>query len=312
MPYHPVNRMRFHQLDLNLLVALDALLTERNITLAGRKVHLSQSGMSSGLARLREYFGDELLVLIGKKMVPTPLGESLAGPVRRILIDIQATIDSKPGFDPQTSARRFTLMMSDYAASVLMTDVARRAAELAPRVVFELLSNDVPSPADILDRGEVDLLIIPEDILPGTHPKDRLFEDDYVCIVWSGNSDIGDAISLQQYLQLGHVVLQFSRGRVPAIDEWFLNQAGHERRIEVIAMNFNMLPQFIVGTRRIATVQRRMAHYFQTMMPLRILQPPLALPSLTEAAYWNRAFDRDPGISWLRRILQEAALAVSP
>jgi|HubBroStandDraft_5_1064220.scaffolds.fasta_scaffold113322_2 LysR family nod box-dependent transcriptional activator len=304
--------MRFHQLDLNLLVALDALLTERNITLAGRKVHLSQSGMSSGLARLREYFGDELLVLIGKKMVPTPLGESLAGPVRRILIDIQATIDSKPGFDPQASQRRFTLMMSDYAASVLMTGVARRAAELAPHVSFELLSNDVPSPGEVLDRGEVDLLIIPEDILPETHPKVRLFEDDYVCIAWSGNTGLGDAISLQQYLQMGHVVLQFSRGRVPAIDEWFLNQAGHERRIEVIAMNFNMLPQFIVGTRRIATVQRRMAHYFRTLMPLRILEPPLALPSLIEAAYWNRAFDRDPGISWLRGILQEVAGSVSP
>jgi LysR family nod box-dependent transcriptional activator len=303
--------MRFHQLDLNLLVALDALLTERNITLAGRKVHLSQSGMSSGLARLREYFGDELLVLIGKKMVPTPLGESLAGPVRRILIDIQATIDSKPGFDPQTSTRRFTIMMSDYAASVLMTGVARRAAEFAPGISFELLSNNVPSPGDILDRGEVDLLIIPEDILPDTHPKDRLFEDDYVCMAWSGNSDLGEAISLQQYLQMGHVVLQFSRGRVPAIDEWFLSQAGHERRIEVIAMNFNMLPQFIVGTRRIATVQRRMAHYFRAMMPLRILEPPLALPSLIEAAYWNRAFDRDPGIAWLRGILQEAAVSVS-
>jgi LysR family transcriptional regulator, nod-box dependent transcriptional activator len=304
--------MRFHQLDLNLLVALDALLTERNITLAGRKVHLSQSGMSSGLARLRDYFGDELLVLIGKKMVPTPLGESLAGPVRRILIDIQAAIDLKPGFDPQSSTRRFTMMMSDYAASVLMTGVARRAAELAPGVAFELLSNDVPSPGEILDRGEVDLLIIPENILHETHPKDRLFEDDYVCVAWSDNSDIGDAISLQQYLQMGHVVLQFSRGRVPAIDEWFLNQAGHERRIEVIAMNFNMLPQFLVGTRRIATVQRRMAHYFQTMMPLRILEPPLQLPSLIEAAYWNRAFDRDPGIAWLRRLLREVAAAVSP
>jgi DNA-binding transcriptional LysR family regulator len=304
--------MRFHQLDLNLLVALDALLTERNITLAGRKVHLSQSGMSSGLARLREYFGDELLVPIGKKMVPTPLAESLAGPVRKILIDIQATVDFKPVFDPQASLRRFTIMMSDYAASVLMTGVARRAADLAPGVSFELLSNDVPSPGEILDRGEVDLLIIPEDILPETHPKDRLFEDDYVCVVWSGNSGVGEAISLEQYLQMGHVVLQFSRGRVPAIDEWFLNQAGHERRIEVVAMNFNMLPQFIVGTQRVATVQRRLARCFRTMMPLRILEPPLALPSLIESAYWHRAFFRDPGIGWLRGILQEVASAVPP
>ena len=304
--------MRFHQLDLNLLVALDALLTERNITLAGQKVHLSQSGMSSGLARLRDYFGDELLVLIGKKMVPTPLGESLAGPVRKILIDIQATIDAKPDFDPQTSTRRFTLMMSDYVASVLMTGVTRRAADIAPGVGFELLSNNVPSPGEIIDRAEVDLLVMPEEVLTGTHPKVRLFEDDYVCIAWSENPDIGDTLSLEQYLQMGHVVLQFSRGRAPAIDEWFLSQLGHVRRLEVIAMNFNMLPQFIVGTRRIATVQRRMAQYFLKLMPLRLLEPPLVLPSLIESAHWNRAFDRDPGSVWLRGILKEVAQVVTP
>jgi len=180
--------MRFHQLDLNLLVALDTLLTERNITVAGQKLHLSQSGMSSGLARLREYFEYELLVMVGKKMIPTPLGERLAVPVRKILTDIQATIDAKPGFHPETSTRRFTLMMSDYAATVLMTEAARRAAVSAPGIGFELLSNNVPAPVEYLDRAEVDLLVMPEDVVPGSHPKDRLFEDDYVCIVWSSTA----------------------------------------------------------------------------------------------------------------------------
>jgi LysR family transcriptional regulator, nod-box dependent transcriptional activator len=303
--------MRFHQLDLNLLVALDALLTERNITVAGQKLHLSQSGMSSGLARLREYFGDELLMLVGKKMVRTPLGESLAGPVRQILIDIQSTIDTKPGFHPETSTRRFTLMMSDYVASVLMTAVTRRAAAIAPGIGFELLSNNMPTPVDVLDRAEVDLLIMPEDVVPGNHPRDRLYEDDYVCIVCSDNPDVGDTLSLEQYLKMGHVVLQFSRGRAPAIDEWFLSQMGHVRRIEVIAMNFNMLPQFVVGTRRIATVHRRLAEYYLKLMPLKLLEPPLTLPTLIEAAHWNRAFDRDPGGIWLRQILREAAQGVA-
>jgi LysR family transcriptional regulator, nod-box dependent transcriptional activator len=303
--------MRFHQLDLNLLVALDALLTERSITLAGQKLHMSQSGMSSGLARLREYFGDDLLVLIGKKMVPTPLGESLAEPVRRILLDIQSTLDAKPGFDPGTSTRRFTLMMSDYVATVLMTEVTRRVARLAPGVGFELLSNIAQSPFEYLDRGEVDVLIMPEEVVPGAHPKDRLFEDGYVCIVCADNPDVGDSLSLGQYLNLGHVVLQFARGRTPAIDEWFLAQSGHVRRIEVVAMNFNMLPQFIVGTRRIATVHRRLAQYFLKLMPLRIIEPPLALPTLIESAHWNIAFDRDPGNLWLRQVLKDSAQGVA-
>ncbi len=303
--------MRFHQLDLNLLVALDALLTERSITLAGQKLHMSQSGMSSGLARLREYFGDDLLVLIGKKMVPTPLGESLAAPVRRILLDIQSTLEARPGFDPATSSRRFTLMMSDYVATVLMTEVSRRASRAAPGVCFELLSNNAQSPVEFLDRGEVDILVMPEDVVPGTHPKDRLFEDRYVCIVSSDNPEIGDTLSLDQYLGLGHVVLQFSRGRQPAIDEWFLTQMGHVRRIEIIALDFNMLPQFVVGTRRIATVHRRLAQYYLKLLPLRMIEPPLALPTLIESAHWNEAFDRDPGNQWLRQILKEAAQGVT-
>jgi LysR family nod box-dependent transcriptional activator len=302
--------MRFHQLDLNLLVALDALLAERNITLAGHRLHLSQSAMSSGLARLRDYFGDELLVQVGRKMLPTPLGESMVEPLRRILKDIQATIVAKPAFDPSTSQRVFSLMMSDYAASVLMTGVARYVAQIAPHVSFELLSNNVPGPKDVLDQGDVDLLVMPAETLPNDHPNAPLFVDDYVCIVWADNTVIGDSITLDEYLNMGHVVLQFSRGRVPAVDEWVLKQLGHVRRTEVIAMNFNMLPQFVIGTNRIATLQRRMAEYYARVMPLKLLMPPLKLPSLTQCVHWNEAFDQDPGSIWLRSILQQVAQGV--
>jgi LysR family nod box-dependent transcriptional activator len=299
--------MRFHQLDLNLLVALDALLAERNITVAGQRLHLSQSAMSSGLARLRDYFGDELLVQVGRKMQPTPLGESLIEPLRRILNDIQANVVAKPGFDPATSQRVFSIMMSDYAASVLMTRVARVSAKIAPSVSFELLSNNVPAPADVLERGDVDLLVMPAETLVGEHPKLPLFVDDYACIVWSENHIIGDSITLDEYLNMGHVVLQFSRGRTPAADEWVLKQLGHVRRTEVIAMNFNMLAQFVVGTNRIATLQRRMAEYYARLLPLRLLLPPLKLPSLTQCVHWNQAFDQDPGSLWLRTLLKQVA-----
>src|SRR5215813_13766547 len=99
--------MHFEQLDLNLLVALDALLRERSITAAGVRVHLTQSAMSGALSRLREFFGDELLVQVGRKMVPTPLGESLEQPVRAILLQVKSTINSLPQFDPATSNRHF-------------------------------------------------------------------------------------------------------------------------------------------------------------------------------------------------------------
>jgi LysR family nod box-dependent transcriptional activator len=304
--------MRFHQLDLNLLIALDALLTERNITLAGKRLHLSQSAMSSGLSRLRDYFGDELLVLVGRKMVPTPLAESLANPVRKILIEIQSTITAKPEFEPSTSTRRFSLMMSDYVATVLMTQVIQRAAELAPRVNFELLANNVAMPTDLLDRAEIDLLIMPEHTLPDLHPKERLFEDDYVCLAWSQNTAVTDDLTLERYLALGHVALQFTRGQSPLLDDWIRNQFGEVRRIEVIAMNFNLLPQLLIGTQRIATIQRRMAEYYAKLLPLKIVPPPLTPPPMCEAVQWHRSFDRDPGSVWLRGLLREVAQTVAP
>src|SRR5579871_1564223 len=116
-------RMQLSHLDLNLLVALDALLTECSITAAGRRVHLTQSAMSGALGRLREFFNDDLLTPVGRKMVRTAMGESLAEPVREILLQIKETIASIPAFDPATSKRRFSLMMSDYVATVLLPQI---------------------------------------------------------------------------------------------------------------------------------------------------------------------------------------------
>jgi DNA-binding transcriptional LysR family regulator len=117
---------------------------------------------------------------------------------------------------------------------------------------------------------------------------------------------------MDQYLRLGHVVLQFGRGRTPAIDEWFLTKLGVTRRIEVLAMNFNVLAQHVVGTRRIATIQRRLAEYYEKYLPIRLLPPPFELPPLIEAVQWHSMFDQDPGNRWLREILQEVASSVDP
>jgi LysR family nod box-dependent transcriptional activator len=304
--------MRFGHLDLNLLVALDALLTERSITLAGQHLHLSQSAVSAALGRLRDYFGDELLVQAGRRMVPTAVGADLAGPVRKILLEIQATVATRPAFDPASSDRRFALMMSDYVALVLMVDVVRRVAKLAPGISFELVHNNVLAPAEHLDHADIDLLIMPADTVSGGHSKEGLFVDDYVCVAWAENSDVGDELNLETYLNAGHVILQWSRGRTPNLDEFVLSKMGLKRRIEVIAMNFGMLPNFVVGTRRLATVQRRLAEHYIKTMPLKILEAPLDLPVLDESVHWNSAFDQDPACKWLRKVLRDVAKEVAP
>jgi len=304
--------VHFRQLDLNLLVALDALLTERSITEAGRRLHVTQSAMSGSLARLREYFEDELLVQIGRKMVPTPLAESLAEPVREILLKIKATVETQPGFDPATSTRRFSLMMSDYVSTVLMNEVLQHIARTAPHISFEIVSNDINNPGDAMERGDIDLLIMPQEHLSKAHPYETLFVDGYACIVWNGNSAVKDEISQQEYLQHSHVCVQLSRGRAPVLDEWFLSRLGVNRRIEVITMNFNALPQYIVGTHRIGTIHRRLAKYYCRYLPLRVVPCPYEIPPIVEAMQWHKYFDRDPGLAWLRGILKEVSTALEP
>jgi DNA-binding transcriptional LysR family regulator len=301
--------MQFRQLDLNLLVALDALLTERNITEAGRRVFLTQSAMSGALARLREHFADELLIQVGRKMMTTPLADSLADPVREILLKIDAAIKTRPEFDPGTSHRRFSIMMSDYVSTLLMPEVLRRAEALAPRVTFEVLSNDVGNPFEILDRADIDFLIMPDQFLQKEHPSQPLFDDSYSCLVSADNPLVGDTLTQQQYLELGHVFIQF-RVRVPVIDEWFLSKLGLTRRGEVLANNFNSVPYLVVGTRRIATIQRRLAELYARYLPLRVLEPPFELPSMTEALQWHKDFGDDPGRAWLRGIMGSVAASM--
>jgi LysR family transcriptional regulator, nod-box dependent transcriptional activator len=301
--------MHFRNLDLNLLVALDALLTEKSITRAGKRLHLTQSAMSGALARLREYFGDEILVQVGRRMVPTPRGESLAEPVRNALLNIQATIATQTRFDPATSRRHLRLMMSDYVATVLMSSALPLLEQRAPRIRLEVLSNDVESVADELERGSVDFLILPEQYLLKDHPSETLFEDEFACVAWKDNPLIpaSGKLSLEDYLSLGHVVAQFGTARGVMFDEWVVGRMRVERRVEVIVMNFASIFPAIVGTRRVATVHRRLAQYYAQYLPIRLLDVPLEVPRLAELIQWHRHFDSDSGILWVREVLREAA-----
>jgi LysR family transcriptional regulator, nod-box dependent transcriptional activator len=301
--------MHFRNLDLNLLVALDALLLDRSITRAGKRVHLSQSAMSGALSRLREYFGDEILTQIGRRMIPTPLGESLAAPVRKLLLEIRSTVASQPTFDPGTARRTFRLMMSDYVATVLMTAALPVIERLAPRVSIEILSNDVESPFDELDHADIDLLIMPQRYLNDAQPYEPLFEDEFIGIGWQHNSLIpaDGHLSLDAYMGLGHVTSRFASARAATVDDWFVSQLGYKRNVEVVTMNFSSVVTSIPGTRRVATIHRRLAEYFAQYLPIRLFAAPFEVPRLAEAVQWHRHFNTDPGLRWLREVLHDAA-----
>lgn len=300
--------MNINRLDLNLLRTLDVLLEEMSVTRAAQRLHRSPAAVSEALGRLRDFFEDELLVRAGRQMVPTPLAESLAGPVRQCLIHIQATIDTRPDFEPARSRRQFRLMLSDYVATVIMPDVLCRLQREAPGVTIDMLPH-FDEPWAALDRGDFDALVVPKDFMQEGHPWQVLFEDSYVCAVWAGNSLVGDRIDVEQFLALGHVRASFGAQRTPVIEEWILRRMGIERRIEVVATTFNNVPQLLVGTTRIATLHRRLANYYARLLPLRLLPPPVELPPLVEIIQWHTFHQRDPALRWLLGVMREVVAA---
>jgi LysR family transcriptional regulator, nod-box dependent transcriptional activator len=299
-------RLRFNGLDLNLLVALDALLTAKNLTAAAKAINLSQPAMSAAIARLRGYFSDQLFTMNGRRLVATPLAETLAAPVREALLHIQLTIAHRDAFDPAGSDRHFRIVLSDYMQIVFFPRVVERVRQVAPRVRFELRSFD-DHPDQPLTRGEVDFLIFPEIYLSNGHPRAALFEESFVCIACRSNAKAARKLTFDQYMTMGHVAAHFGPTRVPAIEEWFLLKHGMKRRIEVSVPSFSMIPHFVLGSDRIATMHRRLAQHYARTMPLSITPLPMALPNFTEALQWPALHDKDPASIWLRQIIQSEA-----
>lgn len=298
--------MRYQRIDLNLLSALDALLTERNVTRAAERMHMTQSAMSGVLARLRDYFDDPLLVQVGRTLQLSPRAESLIDPVRDILLQVDATLGVKPEFEPAVADRNFRIIASDYVSQVLLTDVLRRIAKTAPHLRFDVRPT-YAGMAEDLDKGRVDFLVTPAHLALAEHPQQVLFDDTYHVIACQQNALLGATLDADQYRALGHVVYQEDKGSNPWFEQWYANQHGASRRIEVVAHGFLLMPRFVIGTARIATIQTRLAHQFVQAMPLRLLDPPFDAPRLTEVLQWHRYRDDDPGVRWVREQIAEVA-----
>jgi DNA-binding transcriptional LysR family regulator len=298
------------RLDMNLIVCLDALLAERNVSRAAARVFLSQPAMSIAFRRLRDHFSDELLVRSGRSYRMTSFAESLQKPVRDLMLQMQAISVWRPNFDPAKSDRKITIEASDYMSTVYMVKVFERAYLQAPGMRFDLrLLN--PNYLEDLDSGDIDLLIIPQAVSSEAHPSDVLFSDTFSCVVWTGNSRIKRNITREQYLRLGHVITEWDGGRLAALDETLLAQSGLRRRQEVTAPSFSLTPQFVVGTQRIATVQTRLAKTMAERWPIRVLPCPIEIPPIVETVQWHRYQERDPAILWFIDLLRVVAAELS-
>ncbi len=292
--------MRLDRFDLNLLIVLDTLLEEANVTRAAERLHIGQSAASGALARLREYFGDELLVPVGRRLTLTPLAQSLVGPVRDTLLRARATLALRPGFEPATAQRRFTVCASDYVTTVMLAEVVQHVAARAPGVALDIRR----PPQDVVEtfeRGSVDLLVMPEQYVARLeHPQVPLFGDTHVCMVWSGNTAVGTSLSFEQYMALGHVALRLGDELSVSFEEQFLPRSGQSRRIECSIDNFSTLPLLVIGTQRVVTLHRRLAEHFARHLPLRVIDAPFDMPAVNEMMAWPRYVDHDPAHVWLR------------
>lgn len=302
--------MRYRRIDLNLLAALDLLLTERNVTRAAAALNVSQSAMSGILARLREVFDDPLLVPVGRQLQLTPLGQSLLTPAQEAMLRIDSLLDTRPQFDPATATRHFVIAASDYVISVLLMDALQTIAREAPGLSFEFAPTGAPGTIG-LESGDVDFVVVPANMVNTDHPHRLLFEDGYEVVAWTHNSLIGETLDLATYQRLGHVLFRTGKIGQPWFEQWYLNEYGDDRRVEVRAHSFSLLPQLVVGTERIATVQSRLAHRHAQTLPLRLYPLPMATPKLTEMLQWNRMHDQDPGNRWLRERLLDLAQPLS-
>lgn len=298
--------MRLRKLNLNLLLALDALLETRNVSLAAERLHLSQSAMSGALARLRDYFEDPLLVRSGRELVLTPRGESLMQPIRNLLIQMEAALESRPDFDPRTAQRTFTVISSDYMTTVLLPRIVKRLERVAPGVRLEIqaITEDA---AMLLERGNANLLVSLEPTVAPDHPRELLFEETHCCVVWEGNREIGATLTLDAYLAAGHVGVQLGRARRSSADEIFLGAAGIKRHVEIVAPGFSAVPFLIVGSHRIGTVQTRLAQIYAGLLPLRLFPLPLPMPPVREVVQWHKYSAEDPGIMWLQQLFRQVS-----
>lgn len=301
--------MNLQKLDLNLLVALNVLLTEQSVTRAANRIFLSQPAMSGALTRLREHFQDDLITRVGRSMVLTPFGAQLAPQVSELLARIGHVIGSRPYFDPQRSDREFMIVTSEYLLAVFMPHVTARLAAEAPGVMLNIQLRNHDHEQRML-TGQIDMALTISGLALPAHPTAPLFLDEYVCVAWQGNVRIADQLTLEDFLESSHAVRLMPRDHSFTLEEVWLNAQGHRRKVALRVPTFDALPRLIVGTQLIAPMQRRLAEISAQTQAIRILPHPANIPPLVAVVQWPSFREDDPGNQWLRWLIQDTARQV--
>lgn len=300
--------MNLRQFDLNLLVALDALLKERNVTRAAERLYLSQPAMSGILARLRQAFGDELLVRVGRNLEMTAFAEGIAGRVHDCVRELEDLLEAGRPFTPETERHTFRIGASDYTVLLLFGPLISRLTMSAPNIALHFVRLDLSTGGRIA-AGEIDFGIWPTEFEPGL-PAVPLFQDTWVCAAWSGHPSIGDRLTMEDFLQQPHMAFNISDPGHASLADEYLARHGHERRIVASTESFTAAPFLLSGTSLLTMVPRRLGERMAHYADIRLLELPFEVPPLREQLNWNPRYTSSPAHVFMRELLAEVAAAL--
>ena len=301
--------MNLRSIDLNLLVVLRALVEECSVSRAGQRIGLSQSATSHALGRLRLLLQDELLVRAPTGMEPTPRALRLAGQVRSILEDIEATF-APERFDPATEARSFDVMVETYETIVILADLVDRVSREAPNVDLVIRSASNAVIADEIDKGQADIAIGAFAGLGERFMNCRLLSDRHVCVMRPDHPLAKAPLTLAGFLQAPHLLVSMSGGVEDLVDAT-LAASGHRRRVALRLPNGLAAAVALSRSDMIAVVTEGAARMFATAAPLAIVEPPLEFPPSTFRLIWHRRLNDSAAHGWLRRTLVSIGAGVS-
>ena len=295
--------------DLSLLLTLDALLQEENVTLAAKRLGLSTPAASHALARIRERLGDPVLVRAGRSMVLTPRAEQLRPLVRSLVEDAARVMSAAVPFAPSGLKRTFTIFTTDHVLLVLGPAVDRILREEAPDVCLRFLPSVMEDWIPLRD-GVADLSVCILGHFPAEFKTRQLFTDRFVCVVRKDHPKVGRRLTLNQYLAMDHIVVS-PLGRPSQVDA-VLAERGLERRIRRVVPFFNSGLLLAATTDDVLTVSDRAALALAGTLGLRIVEPPLPLASYSLNLLWHPRLENEPANRWLREVFVRAAKEAIP
>ena len=294
--------MNVASLDLNLLVALDALLQEESVSRGGQKIGLSQPAMSHALGKLRDLLGDPLLVRTGGRMTLTLRAQSMKHAVQDALERVHEVFVSD-SFVPASSTRTFRIFMSDYASNLLLPSLSKAVQQSAPRVRIEVHPwRGIP--ADSQERGRIPDAVVAcqtRDV-PGFY-RQRLFADRDVCVMRAGHRLYRKSLHLKTFLEAAHVAVAAMEFSADPVDTW-LQELGHPRYVVVTVPHYIEALHLVAETELIAVIPERLVRAYASKLKLVTKAVPLDVGTFDEYLLHSARTHADLGCSWLRQMIK--------